>query len=503
MKKIIVLLILLIGVNHLFAQNIGIGTSNPANKLHIIGNILVNEPTLATNTPPTPAQTVTLINSSTVIFPNTDSTGHLYDPGGAAGNYIANLTAFAQINFSTNTGIELDFTTMDLNVGDSLIIKESLSSTSPLFAVGNGYSVTGKIIVNTATLYLIFKSNADGNIGAGFSMRFRRLYSNASSFPAISGYSGNVMYYDTKRSAFRVGPLKNIVPGDYSLGTGYKTAATGIYSTAMGNESIASGPSSTALGSTTIATGSFATSMGFLTSAGGNGSTAMGYNTNASGDISTAMGQSSTASGYTSTAIGYFANASANYSTALGNYVSTNGQAGALIIGDNSTTTYLNCFVPNGFRARFAGGYGFFSNALATIGVQVAAGGNAWTTISDVRLKENFLPVSGEGVLKSIASMPQYTWNYKTQDPKTFRHYGPMAQDFYKAFGKDELGTIGCDTLINQHDFLGVSFIAIQALEKRTADLNDKLVTENKILKQELDDLKQKLQEIEKLIKKD
>ena len=43
-----------------------------------------------------------------------------------------------------------------------------------------------------------------------------------------------------------------------------------------------------------------------------------------------------------------------------------------------------------------------------------------------------------------------------------------MAQDFYKAFGHDELGEIGCDTLINQQDFLGVNLIAIQAFEKRT-----------------------------------
>ena len=37
-----------------------------------------------------------------------------------------------------------------------------------------------------------------------------------------------------------------------------------------------------------------------------------------------------------------------------------------------------------------------------------------------------------------------------------------------RAFGHDEFGEIGCDTLINQQDFLGVNLIAIQALEKRT-----------------------------------
>ena len=46
-----------------------------------------------------------------------------------------------------------------------------------------------------------------------------------------------------------------------------------------------------------------------------------------------------------------------------------------------------------------------------------------------------------------------------------------------RAFGHDEFGEIGCDTLINQQDFLGVNLIAIQALEKRTAlqqnEIND------------------------------
>jgi len=50
-----------------------------------------------------------------------------------------------------------------------------------------------------------------------------------------------------------------------------------------------------------------------------------------------------------------------------------------------------------------------------------------------------------------------------------------MAQDFYKALGKDDIGEIGCATLINQQDFLGVNLIAIQALEKRTAELTVRL----------------------------
>ena len=67
-----------------------------------------------------------------------------------------------------------------------------------------------------------------------------------------------------------------------------------------------------------------------------------------------------------------------------------------------------------------------------------------------------------------------------------------MAQDFYKAFGKDGLGTIGCDTLINQQDFLGVSFIAIQALEKRTQKI-ELLLKQNASLQKEVVALESKL----------
>jgi hypothetical protein len=151
----------------------------------------------------------------------------------------------------------------------------------------------------------------------------------------------------------------------------------------------------------------------------------------------------------------------------------------------------MGTFVANGFRTRFAGGYRLFTNSAATVGAFLNADANSWAALSDVRMKENFLPVNGEVILERIAAMPQYTWNYIGQDVKTLRHYGPMGQDFYKAFGRDALGEIGCDTLINQQDFLGVNFIAIQALEKRTQEIKElkEMILQ---LRKEIDDLKKK-----------
>jgi predicted DNA-binding ArsR family transcriptional regulator len=49
-----------------------------------------------------------------------------------------------------------------------------------------------------------------------------------------------------------------------------------------------------------------------------------------------------------------------------------------------------------------------------------------------------------------------------------------MAQDFFVAFGHDGVGQIGTETTINSGDMAGILMIAVQALEKRTAELKQK-----------------------------
>ena len=49
-----------------------------------------------------------------------------------------------------------------------------------------------------------------------------------------------------------------------------------------------------------------------------------------------------------------------------------------------------------------------------------------------------------------------------------------MAQDFFAAFGHDEVGQIGTETTINAGDMAGILMSAVQALEKRTAELQQK-----------------------------
>ena len=82
------------------------------------------------------------------------------------------------------------------------------------------------------------------------------------------------------------------------------------------------------------------------------------------------------------------------------------------------------------------------------------------------------------------ASVPVTTWNYIGHDPKVNRHYGPMAQDFFAAFGRDGVGQIGDDISINSSDLSGILMVAVQALEKRTAELT----RQNAELRQEQED---------------
>ncbi|MBD2752635.1 tail fiber domain-containing protein [Spirosoma validum] len=215
---------------------------------------------------------------------------------------------------------------------------------------------------------------------------------------------------------------------------------------------------------------------------------ASGYNVKASGYLSTAMGNGNIASGVAATALGNGNKATGDNSTAMGTFVSTNDQHGSFIIGDATIWSTLGNDASNQMMMRFQGGYKLFTNSNATIGVSLSSGGNAWQTLSDSTRKENFLAADGASFLQKISNMRLGSWNYKGQDAKQYRHYGPMAQEFFVAFGHDELGVIGEDKSINQADFDGVNLIAIQALIKKVEKLeadNDKLRAELKASRQD------------------
>lgn len=97
-------------------------------------------------------------------------------------------------------------------------------------------------------------------------------------------------------------------------------------------------------------------------------------------------------------------------------------------------------------------------------------------------------------MLQKLAALPIQSWSYRSQ-ASSVRHLGPMAQDFYAAFGLGE-----SDTTITTTDIGGVNMLAIQALEKRTRDLQEQLNAKDReieTLRRELDAVLQRLERVE------
>jgi hypothetical protein len=119
------------------------------------------------------------------------------------------------------------------------------------------------------------------------------------------------------------------------------------------------------------------------------------------------------------------------------------------------------------------------------------------TEASSLHRKENRRPVDGEVVLAKLADLPVETWNYRTDDP-AIRHMGPMAQEFYAAFG---LG-IG-EEYLAPLDANGVALAASKALLTRveTADRQiEALAVENEMLAAENKALRARIARLEHLV---
>ena len=91
-------------------------------------------------------------------------------------------------------------------------------------------------------------------------------------------------------------------------------------------------------------------------------------------------------------------------------------------------------------------------------------------------------------VLARLAGIPILTWNYKA-DSAAVRHMGPMAQDFYAAFGLGDT-----DKAIFSVDAQGVVFAAVQTLYEMSLEKDAEIAA----LQQQVADLSARLAALEK-----
>jgi hypothetical protein len=104
--------------------------------------------------------------------------------------------------------------------------------------------------------------------------------------------------------------------------------------------------------------------------------------------------------------------------------------------------------------------------------------------------------VDGEDLLARLRFVPVTTWRYRDEADRSTLHIGPMAQDWHRAFG-----FTADDRTINMSDFDGVNLAAIQALERRTAELRAQ-TAEAARLRTELTDTQRRLAELEAAVRR-
>ena len=245
--------------------------------------------------------------------------------------------------------------------------------------------------------------------------------------------------------------------GDYNVAIGYfslKAATTGNYNTSTGHQSL-----------TSLTTGGYNTATGRQS---------LSLLTN--GSYNTAFGNDALQSitfGYNNTAIGADADVlsgSLSNATAIGSNAKVS-TSNTMAFGDDQvkkwafglSTTSTSAFPNQPLHSLEVGSNGTNGN-----GAYLTAGGT-WTNASSRNKKENFSELNSDDLLQKIQQLSIQKWKYKGTAEY---HIGPVAEDFYKAFG---LGTD--DKGISTVDPAGIALAAIKELITQNEKLTKELLT--------------------------
>jgi len=262
-------------------------------------------------------------------------------------------------------------------------------------------------------------------------------------------------------------PITNEVGGHWgTVSGGRSNAAIGARST------IGGGASNKTDGSMATVSGGDKNRAGAASSAIGGGS-----NNDASGEYATiggglnniASGRSSTVSG------GSTNNASGEYAVIAGGLFNKAVGIGSFAAGLSAEANHKGSFVwqdstgrfngalsttaANQFHARASGGFFFYTGAAPnlTTGADLPAGSGTWGMLSSKSSKTAFEDIDTRSYLDRVAALELKEWSYKTE--RGVSHIGPMAEDFYAAFGHGP-----SERSISTVDSDGVALAAIQGL---------------------------------------
>ena len=345
-----------------------------------------------------------------------------------------------------------------LSVGDA-------NGTAPMINLRGGSTCCSGPGGHTPAFFKVFQNGsfvATGNLGIGTSPMEGKGYRTS---------------WHTYKGAFRSGYADNewddANVGFFSWAGGSNSTASGLYALAFGDTNSAESTSSIVFGSGNQVKGAAGFSAGAGNRVCDTYGVALGNNAKSGGPYINGKCDPETFNirGLAAVAIGYNVTADQDHTTAMGKFASNNGFQGTFIWSDGAAQASADTFrntANNEFAARATGGFRFRTNLGGTTGCNLPAGSGVFNCTSTRASKTNFEAVSGTDVLAKVRALPITTWNYISEGGKV-RHLGPMAEDFYAAFGLGE----GSKT-IGIQDLASVSLAGVKALEERTAELQGK-----------------------------
>lgn len=455
--------------------NVGIGTSTPSEKLHVVGSIRMEDGNQASGKVLTSdANGKGIWQAPAPVSPTGTAAGDL------AGTYpnpsVAKIHGTSISATAPTAGQVLQF-----NAGTSTWTPTSLPVAS------TDWSVIGNAGTNTSTNFIGTTDNAGlsfrvNNTRAGFIDHLNRntLFGFSSGSASITG-TDNTLVGATAGTALTTGL------GNTCIGKGTGSALTNsVNNTYLGTNAgnLNTSSNNTYLGRSAGGVSTTGSENVYVGASAGAASTTGGFNTflgsgvaltHTTGDNNTIIGRSAASaltSGSSNTILG---------AGAVAGLTRTNGIA----IGQNSNVTLDNCAViGNSLITKL--GIGKTPAAANILEFQVTTAklttGGVWTNASDRRIKDHVTQLDKKEVLSKIENLEVSRWHYKADaDPVT--HIGPMSQDFYAAF------QTGDETTISTIDPSGVALIGIQQLS-----------IENKELRKENEELKARLDRIEALL---
>jgi hypothetical protein len=469
--------------------NVGIGVTNPSQKLDVSGNVEI-------------AATDSYLDFGSDLRQTIN-----FWPGGANALYGIGMQDYTQYfraagNFAWFIGGTHSDSECNPGTGGTvaMVIKRP-----------NSY-------VGIGTANPLSQLDVRGNICGGTGDTVNALYCGI-----LAGYSnyagGNPVdsaavicggYNNTACSTYTavVGGLNNIASGLAAI------VAGGNSNSASGNVSfIGSGTSNTASGYRSVVTG------GSYNIASSTNATVGGGDQNTASDASSTVagGDENTASGSVSTVGGGYSNlVSAQGSTISGGWNNTcAGWYSAIpggidnniaVSGDYSMIFGVGIYVNHQYRVMFfrGGQSGYLGlnrddndgGLLYPIHVGTTTsngngahltGGGVWTNGSSRLFKEDFQVLEGAEVLDRITAMQVTRWKFKGTDEK---HIGPVAEDFYAAFSCGTGNSAEDSRYLAAGDVAGVSLVAIQELTLLVEELQE----ENAALQKRIEMLEKSVQ---------